>query len=251
VAGRGKFYEEAGAIRDVVQNHMLQVVAALAMEQAAVKSHCLLCDERVAVLARVRPLGVGDVVRGQYVGYRQEPGVAADSQVETFAAVRLAIDNDRWAGVPFYVRVGKRLPVTATEVLIRFKRSGVSLNGGEPPVPNYYRFRLSPEVLIALGARVKQPGEQMAGRPIELIAHYEPPGEMDPYARLLSDAARGDATLFARQDGVEASWRVVDGVLGNVTPVFPYEPGTWGPAEAQTFAPPGGWHDPAVAEPAR
>ena len=246
VAGRGKFYEEAGAIRDVVQNHMLQVIAALAMEPPPAKSECLLCNERVDVLTRVRALTAADVVRGQYVGYRDEPGVAADSQVETFAAARFAINIERWLGVPFYVRVGKRLPVTATEVLIRFKRATAVLDGGEQPAPNYYRFRLSPDVLIALGGQVKQPGEQMVGRPIELIANYERPGELDPYARLLSDAARGDATLFARQDGVENSWRVVDGVLGNVTPLFPYEPGTWGPAEAQTFAPSGGWHDPAV-----
>ncbi|HEY3965818.1 MAG TPA: glucose-6-phosphate dehydrogenase [Planctomycetaceae bacterium] len=246
VAGRGKFYEEAGAIRDVVQNHMLQLIACLAMERPAGTGHQAVRDERGRVLENVRTLSPSDVVRGQFRGYRQEPNVAADSQVETFAAIRFWIDNDRWAGVPFFVRVGKCLPVTATEVLVRFK-SPVEPEFDEPRLPaeNYYRFRVSPEVVLALGTNVKKPGERIEGKSIELIAHYQPPDEMGPYERLLGDAINGDAMLFAREDSVEAAWRVVDPVLENATPLFEYDPHTWGPREVdQSFAPAGGWHCP-------
>ncbi len=250
VAGRGTFYDGVGAIRDVVQNHMLEVIACLAMECPAGKNHEARRDERGRLLRTVRTLDPSEVVRGQFRGYRREPGVAPDSQVETFAAIRFHIDNERWTGVPFYVRAGKCLPVTATEVLVRFKR---------PPRPvldetvltmdSYYRFRLGPEVLLALGTKVKKPGERMVGERIELVAHHRPPDEMEPYERLLGDAANGDATLFAREDSVEASWRVVDPILGNATPLFEYEPNTWGPSQVDpALAPGGGWHNPRSKE---
>jgi glucose-6-phosphate 1-dehydrogenase len=251
VAGRGKFYEEAGAIRDVVQNHMLQVLACLAMECPQGHGHDHVSDERSRLLQAVRTLIPSDVVRGQFRGYRHEPGVAPNSEVETFAAVRFHVDNDRWAGMPFNVRVGKRLPLTATEVLVRFKRPPLPvLDENAPPLPNYYRFRFSPEMVIALGTKVKKPGELLVGQRIELVAHYQPPDEMQPYERLLGDAMVGDPTLFSREDAVEASWRVVNPVLGNVTPVYPYDPDTWGPTEAERLAPAGGWHNPQPEAPA-
>jgi glucose-6-phosphate 1-dehydrogenase len=250
VAGRGKFYEETGAIRDVVQNHMLQVIACLAMECPAGKDPDGWRDERGRLLRAVRTLEPSEVVRGQFRGYEQEPGVAPGSQVETFAAIRFHIDNDRWRGVPFHVRVGKRLPVTATEVLVRFKRPGRSGLGEFDSSPaNYCRFRLGPEMVIALGTKVKKPGEHMVGEAIELVAHHQPPDEMGPYERLLGDAANGDAALFAREDSVETAWRVVDPVLGSTTPLSEYEPNTWGPTRVeQDLAPDGGWHEPSAKE---
>jgi len=244
VAGRGKFYEEVGAIRDVVQNHILKVIACLAMECPAAKDHEARRDERGRLLKAVRTLDPSDVVRGQFRGYRREAGVAADSQVETFAALRFHIDNERWNRVPFFVRVGKCLPVTATEVLVRFKRPPRPvLDELDSPLANYYRFRLSPEMVIALGTKVKKPGERMVGERIELVAHHQRPDEMEAYERLLGDAANGDAILFAREDSVEAAWRVVDPVLGNKTPLSEYEPNTWGPPGAdRTLAPEVGWH---------
>jgi glucose-6-phosphate 1-dehydrogenase len=250
VAGRGKFYEEAGAIRDVVQNHMLEVIACLAMECPTANDHEARRDSRGRLLKTVQTLAPSDVVRGQFRGYRLEPGVAADSQVETFAASRFHIDNERWKGVPFFVRVGKCLPVTATEVLVRFKRLPQPvLDEIGPTLDCYCRFRLSPEVVLALGTKVKKPGERMVGESIELVAHHQPPDEMEPYERLLGDAANGDATLFAREDAVEASWRVVDPILGNTIPLYNYEPNTWGPPEVErTLAPEGGWHNPMPKE---
>jgi glucose-6-phosphate 1-dehydrogenase len=250
VAGRGKFYDEVGTIRDVVQNHMLQVIACLGEECPAGTDHEARRDERGRLLKAVRTLGPSDVVRGQFRGYRKEPGVAADSKVETFAALRFYIDNERWQGVPFFVRAGKCLAVTATEVLVRYKHSPRPvLDERDSPLTDYYRFRLSPETVIALGTKVKKPGELMVGEPIELIAHHQPPDEMEPYERLLGDAANGDGTLFAREDFVEAAWRVVNPILGNATPVTEYEPNTWGPPEAErTLAPAGGWHNPEPAE---
>jgi glucose-6-phosphate 1-dehydrogenase len=250
VEGRGKFYEETGAIRDVVQNHMLQVIACLAMECPAAKDHEARRDERGRLLKAVRTLKPSDAGRGQFRGYRNEPGVDPNSQVETFAAVRFHIDNDRWAGVPFYVRVGKCLPITATEVLVRFKRAArpVLDEAGLPP-NNYYRFRLHPQMVLALGGRVKKTGERMQGESIELIARHQPSDEMDPYERLLGDAATGDATLFAREDSVEASWRIVDPVLGDATPLYEYEPNTWGPPDVERMiTPEGGWHNPQPQE---
>jgi glucose-6-phosphate 1-dehydrogenase len=252
VEGRGKFYEEAGAIRDVVQNHMLQVIACLAMECPATGDEEDRRDERGRLLTAVRTLIPTDIIRGQFVGYRREPGVASDSKVETFAAARFYIDNDRWSNVPFYVRVGKCLPVTATEVLVRFKRlSRRVLDESGPPLANDYRFRLSPEMVIALGTNVKRAGERMTGERIELLAHHRPPDEMHPYERLLGDAADGDATLFAREDSVEASWRIVNPILGNATPLLNYEPNTWGPPELdRMLMPNGGWHNPQPGSPA-
>ena len=250
VGGRGKFYEEAGAIRDVVQNHMLQLIACLAMECPAANDHEAWRNERSRLHKAVRSLGPADVVRGQFRGYRGEPGVAADSRVETFAAVRFRIDNERWSGVPFFVRVGKRLPVTASEVMIRFKSPPrPALDGIDPGEPAYYRFRLSPEVVLAQGVKVKKPGEAMTGTRIELVACHQPPDGMEPYERLLGDAANGDATLFAREDSVDESWRIVDPILGDATPLVEYEPNTWGPIETnRTLAPEGGWHDPKAHE---
>jgi glucose-6-phosphate 1-dehydrogenase len=250
VEGRGRFYDEVGAIRDVVQNHMLMVAACLGMEPPTGRGHDRVRDERRRLLRAVRTLIPEDVVRGQYRGYRQEPGVNPESRVETFAAVRLHVDNDRWAGVPFLVRVGKRLPVTATEVLVWYRRPQQPvLDETDPPLTNYYRFRLGPEVVVALGTKVKKPGELLVGERIELIAHHQPPDAMAPYERLLGDALQGDAELFAREDAVEESWRVVDPVLGDVTPLYEYEPGTWGPPEAdRLLVPEGSWHNPKPTE---
>ena len=235
VEGRGSFYEESGAIRDVIQNHMLQVVGFLAMEPPSTTHHESIRDEQVKVFRMIRPLGPEDVVRGQFRGYRLEDGVARDSTVETFAATRLHIDSARWDGVPFLIRTGKRLPATMTEVLVMLKPPALSKLC--PGQANYVRFRLSPDVTIAIGARVKRPGEQMIGDPTELKLVDRPHGEeMDPYERLLSDAMIGDGTLFAGQDGVEAAWAVVQPVLGSATPVHDYEPGTWGPSEADKLA---------------
>ncbi len=250
VAGRGKFYEEAGAIRDVVQNHLLQVTALLAMEAPVGDDPEARRDAKARMFKAMRPLNPSDVVRGQFRGYRDEEGVAPDSQVETFAALRLYIDTWRWAGVPFYIRAGKCLPVTATEVLVTLKRPPLEVfEEDEPGRPNYLRFRLSPNVVISLGARAKVPGEGMVGEDVELVARHHPGDEMTPYERLLGDAMRGDPTLFAREDAVEAAWRVVDPVLNGVTPVYPYDPDTWGPAEAdRIIAADGGWHNPRVRE---
>ncbi|MDF0677000.1 MAG: glucose-6-phosphate dehydrogenase [Nitrospira sp.] len=224
VAGRGRFYEETGAIRDVAQNHMLMVIASLAMEQPAGSDHKSIRDERVKVLKAIRPLNPSDVVRGQFRGYRREEGVASDSQIETFAALRFHIESDRWAGVPFYVRAGKCLPVTATEVLVEFKRPPCPvLDETEAPLPNHFRFRLNPDVLIALGTKAKVPGELLTGERIELIARHCSGDEMDSYERLLGDAVKGDLTLFGREDGVEAAWRAVEPILGIATPLFEYE----------------------------
>ena len=247
VRGRGKFYEEAGAIRDVVQNHLLQVVGFLAMEPPATTYNEAMRDEVVKVFRQIRPLSPADVVRGQFRGYRQEAGVASDSCVETFAAMRLQIDSWRWDGVPFFIRTGKLLPVTATEVVVKLKRPPVThLAAG---AGNHFRLRLGPEVTLALGAMVKKPGEVMIGEPTELsLVHHSLGDEMSAYERLLGDAMAGDATLFARQDAVETAWGVVDAILGDVTPVYDYAPGSWGPAEAEVLtADVGGWMQPGGA----
>ena len=246
VEGRGGFYEEVGAIRDVVQNHMLEVVALLTMEAPIVGDLDALRDEKQRAFRAMRPLAPSDVVRGQFRGYRNERGVAADSRVETFAAVKLYIDTWRWAGVPFYIRAGKRMPASATEVLVELKRPPQSVfDKITRSQADYFRFRLSPNVLISLGARAKMPGEAMVGEAVELVVRQVSADEMTPYERLLGDAIRGDATLFVREDGVEAAWTVVDPILGSATPVHEYEPNTWGPAEAdQIIAGDGGWHDP-------
>jgi glucose-6-phosphate 1-dehydrogenase len=246
VQGRGKFYEEAGAIRDVVQNHMLQVVSLLAMEPPSTSYHESMRDEQVKVLRALRPLRPEQVVRGQFGGYRAEAGVAPESTVETFAALRLDIDSWRWDGVPFYVRVGKQLPTTATEVRVTLKRP--PLVHLSPAETNYFRFRLSPEVIIGIGARVKRAGDVFVSEPTELKVVQQPSNdELEPYERLLGEAANGDTLLFARQDGVEAAWAVVEPVLGDVTPVHEYAPGSWGPEQAAALtAAVGGWHTPGA-----
>jgi glucose-6-phosphate 1-dehydrogenase len=251
VAGRGQFYEEAGAIRDVVQNHMLQVAALLALEPPAEMNADALRDCKEATLRSMRPVDPSAAVRGQYRGYRQEDGVAPNSQIETFAALRLGIDTWRWAGVPFYIRAGKCLPVTSTEVVVTLKRPPADIfREGVSGSPDYVRFRLSPEVVIALGVRAKVPGEAMVGGPIEVRARHQRGDEMQPYERLLGNAMRGDPMLFVRQGGVEASWRVVGPILGNATPLREYEPGTWGPQETERLLLGGAqWRNPTAVEP--
>lgn len=245
VQGRGKFYDEVGAIRDVVQNHLLQVMVLLAMDPPAASDTVCVRDEKIRVMRAIRPLERSAVVCGQFKGYRSEPGVSPHSQVETFAALRFFIDNWRWAGVPFCIRAGKNLPLTVTEVLVTFRRPPHSIFGEVVAVhDNYYRFRLTPHFLISLGARVKVSGEAFVGKQVELIAHERAGDEILPYERLLGDALRGDASLFNREDAVDAAWRVIEPILGDVVPVHEYEPGSWGPKEADTIAADiGGWHN--------
>jgi glucose-6-phosphate 1-dehydrogenase len=247
VQGRGRFYEEVGAIRDVIQNHMLQVMALLAMDPPVGRGPDAIRDEKLRIFSAMRPLVAADVVRGQFRGYRDEEGVAPDSQVETFAALRLHIDTWRWAGVPFYIRAGKQMPVTATEVTVGLKEPPQTVfDDGASGRPNYFRFRISPDVLISVGTRVKRPGETMIGDAAELIAHQQSCGDMKPYERLLGDAMRGDGSLFTRDDCVEAAWRVVDPILDDATPLFEYEPATWGPREAERILKRDDvWHNPA------
>jgi glucose-6-phosphate 1-dehydrogenase len=246
IEGRGRFYEEVGAIRDVVQNHLLQVVGLLAMEPPTTMYHESIRDEQVKVFRMIPPLNPGNLVRGQFRGYHHEPGVAPGSQVETFAALRLHIESWRWAGVPFLIRAGKALPITATEVLVKLREPPL---GKLPPGVNYLRFRLGPQIAISLGARVKRPGMDIASMPVELSVIEDTHGdEVDAYERLLSDAMRGDATLFVREDATEAAWAIVEPILGNVAPVYEYEPGSWGPTEAERLATDlGGWHNPLAA----
>jgi glucose-6-phosphate 1-dehydrogenase len=250
VAGRGRFYEEVGAIRDVIQNHLLQVVAMLAMECPIGSDSASFRDEKVKVFNAIRPLSKSQLVRGQFAGYRNEPGVDPRSEVETFAALRLHIDSWRWQGVPFLIRAGKCLPVTATEVVVDLHLPPqVVFKADRPNRPNYFRFRLSPNVEIALGTRAKAPGEAMAGEQVELKVLHQSAGEMEAYDRLIGDAMKGDPTLFSRQDSAEAQWRIVDPILGNDTPVHEYQPGTWGPPQADEIAHKlNGWRDPTAAE---
>jgi glucose-6-phosphate 1-dehydrogenase len=249
VEGRGAFYDEAGAIRDVLQNHLLQVLALLAMDAPAVHAPDATRQERSRLIEAIRPLDRSSVVRGQFRGYRDEPGVAADSGVETYVAARLAIDTWRWAGVPFYLRTGKRLPVTDTEVLVEFRRPPLELFGELIPArSNHLRLHLGPDVRIEFGIRVKAPGDQLVGEDVELMAANYPVGGRPPYERLLGAAMEGETELFARQDAVEAEWRVVDPVVGHdVTPLYEYQPGTWGPEEAdQLIAGDGTWAAPST-----
>ena len=247
--GRGRFYEEVGAVRDVIQNHLLQVVAILAMECPIGSESRYLRDEKVKVFNAIRPLSKSQLVRGQFRGYNKEPGVASDSKVETFAALRLYVDSWRWHGVPFLVRAGKCLPVTATEVTVDLHYPPqVVFRADRPGRPNYFRFRLSPNVMIALGTRAKAPGEAMAGEELELNVLHQRGDEMDAYERLIGDAMRGDPTLFSRQDSAEAQWRIVDPIIGSDTPLYGYDPGTWGPQQADDIAKKfGGWRDPIAA----
>jgi glucose-6-phosphate 1-dehydrogenase len=250
VKGRGKFYEETGVIRDVIQNHLLQVVSYLAMEAPSSTYPEAIRDAQAAVLRAVRPLSVDDMVRGQFRGYRDEPGVSKDSYMATYAAMHLFIDSWRWEGVPFYVRAGKSLKNTVTEVIVELRNAPqVVFKEPTPSQGNYVRFRFNPNVAIAIGARAKRPGEGMAGEPVELTvvdqAEQGHGGRMDAYERLLGDAMAGEATLFARQDVVEAAWAIVDPVIHGPSPMYEYEPGTWGPPQADRLvAQVGGWNTP-------
>jgi len=250
VQGRGAFYDQVGTIRDVVQNHLFQVLANLAMEPPARADAESMRDEKVKVLKSIPPIEAKNLVRGQFVGYRQESGVAPDSRKETFAALRLEVDSWRWAGVPFFIRAGKCLPVTCTEVLVRLHRAP-KMFPSCAGVPNHFRFRISPDMTIAIGTTVMDPEDRMTGQLVELTAsHRAGAQEMDAYERVLSDAMAGDRTLFAREDYVEEAWRIVDPVLKADTPVYPYEPGTWGPAQLNgSVIPPGGWLDPTTSDP--
>src|SRR5271155_4563087 len=246
VEGRGAFYEEVGAIRDVVQNHLLQVIALLAMDPPVGHEPEAMKAEKLRIFRAMRPLDPQEMVRGQFRGYRDERGVAKDSQVETFAALRLHIDTWRWAGVPFYIRAGKCLPISATEVTVTLKRPPLAVfspNDGMPA--NYFRLRLSPEVVISEGALVKRSGDHMDGEPVELVARHRTESEKSPYERLLGDAIRGDPSLFTQDDSVEAAWRVVDPALKAGRPVLEYEPGSWGPLASNSIVDgDDAWHDP-------
>jgi len=245
VQGRGAFYEEVGAIRDVVQNHLLQVIALLGMDAPAGRHQNALRSEKVQLFNALRPIDPADVIRAQFRGYRDEQGVAPDSQVETFVALRLYIDTWRWADVPFYIRAGKCLPVTTTEVVVTLKRPPIEIfDEIEAAESNYFRFQLSPDVNITLCTQVKQAGEAMTGETVELIARHRDASERLPYERLLGDALRGDKQLFTSDESVEAAWRVVDPILTNPMPVTEYECGTWPVAAESMAAGVMGWHRP-------
>jgi glucose-6-phosphate 1-dehydrogenase len=247
VQGRGAFFDQTGAIRDVIQNHLFQVLCNLAMEPPVGIDSESIRDEKVKVLKAIPALDEKNVVRGQFRGYLDEKGVAAHSKMETFAALRLEVNSWRWQGVPFYIRAGKCLPVTATEVVCKLRRPPTEIPA-EVLHSNYLRFRIGPDVSIAMGITVMGPGEKLAGKPQEMIATRQPDSEdMDAYERVLGEAIAGDATLFAREDYVEQAWRIVDPLLKKETPVYVYDPGTWGPAEVDRVTPPGGWQNPAVA----
>ena len=248
VQGRGAFYDQTGTIRDVIQNHMFQVLCNLAMEAPVRTDSESVRDEKVKVLKAIPPLEEKNIIRGQFRGYLDEKGVAPDSKVETFAVVRLEVNSWRWQGVPFYIRAGKNLPATCTEIVCRLRK---------PPtiIPadflhsNYLRFRISPDVAIAMGMTVMAPGEKLAGQAAEMIASKQRDAEqIDAYERVLGDAMTGDTTLFAREDYVEEAWRIVDPLLKKATPVYPYEQKTWGPNEVERVTPPGGWQNPVVED---
>jgi glucose-6-phosphate 1-dehydrogenase len=251
VAGRGAFYDGVGAIRDVVQNHILQMLSILAMEPPSGHTAEAIRNEKFKLLDSIRPLRPEDLVRGQYTGYRDEPGVSPDSRVETYAALRLRVATWRWGGVPFFIRTGKCLPVTATEVLVELKRPPVDLFAERRhPDANRLRFRLTPDMSISLIARAKKPGEPMVGEEVDLVARHEVGTEVPPYQRLIGDAAEGDQMLFAREDSVEAAWRIVDPALNLPEPPLPYRRGTWGPKTAADLLPSSDhWHAPAPIRP--
>ena len=247
VQGRGAFYDGIGTIRDVVQNHLFQVLANLAMEPPPRTDSESIRDEKVKVLKAIPPLECKNVVRGQFRGYRNEKGVAPDSQVETFAALQLEVDSWRWKGVPFYIRAGKCLPVTCAEIVVRFRQPPTMYSDFNLQA-NYFRFRISPEVTMAFGMNVIAPGEDTVSQTDEMVVSRHPRAdEMDAYERVLGDAMAGDSTLFAREDYVEEAWRIVDPVLKAGTPLSEYDPNTWGPSEAdQKVVPVGGWQNPIV-----
>ena len=247
VQGRGAFYDQTGTIRDVMQNHLFQVMAHLAMEPPVRTDSESIRDEKVKVLKAIPPLEAKNVVRGQFRGYRQEPGVAAGSTVETFAAMQLEVDSWRWRGVPFYIRAGKCLPVTCTEVLVRLRQPPTMYTEFDLK-SNYYRLRISPDIAFAFCTNIISPADESVSLANETVGSRHPAAnEMDAYERVLGDAMAGDATLFAREDYVEEAWRIVDPVLKAGTSVFEYEPGTWGPKEAAQITPPGGWDNPVVS----
>ena len=246
VQGRGAFYDQTGTVRDVIQNHLFQVLANLTMEPPVGTDSESLRDEKVKILKAIRPIEARDLVRGQFRGYRSEDGVAPDSQVETFAALRLEIDSWRWQGVPIYIRAGKCLPVTCTELIVRF-RQAPTMHRGFDLKRNHLRFRVSPDIVIAIGANAMTADETVS-QPVEIMASRHPGAdEQDAYERVLGDAMDGDATLFAREDYVEEAWRIVDPLLKAAPAIHEYEPGTWGPSLAnQAVMPPGGWADPVM-----
>ncbi len=248
VEGRGKFYDETGCLRDVVENHLMQVVGFLCMEPPYWPDMERVRDEQVKLFRSIRTITTNDIVRGQFEGYLQEPGVAPNSRTETFAAVRVYIDNWRWQGVPIYIRAGKNLPVTATEVRVQFHRPpDVVFTEEQAPFHDFVRFLFSPRIEIGIGMQVKIDGERMVGEPVELKVVDQQPDEMTPYERLIGDAIRGDQALFARQDVVEEGWRIVEKVISNTGPVHVYKKGTWGPEEVnEVLLPSGGWHTPKV-----
>jgi glucose-6-phosphate 1-dehydrogenase len=246
VQGRGNFYEQVGTVRDVIQNHLFQVLANIAMEPPVRTDSESIRDEKVKVLKAIAPLKTEDLVRGQFKGYRKEPGVAPDSKVETFAALKLYVDSWRWRGVPFYLRAGKCLAVTSTEIQIHF-RQPPTMYKDYKLASNYVRLRISPDIAMAFGLNVTSPVEESKSELEELIASRHPCAkEMDAYERVLTDAMAGDPTLFAREDYVEEAWRIVDPALKAETPVYEYEPKSWGPAEVQRVTPPVGWQNPVV-----
>ncbi len=249
VEGRGGFYDQTGTIRDVVENHLFQVLSNLAMEPPVRTDSETIRDEKVKVLKAIKPIDANNLVRGQFRGYLEEKGVRPDSKTETFAALRVDIDSWRWKGVPFYIRAGKNLPVTATEVLGRFRKPP-SVVPDSALSQNHLRFRISPEMSIAIGATVLAQGDEMKGENVEMVASRHPrPEDMEAYERVLGDAMTGDSTLFAREDYVEEAWRIVDAALSADTPVYPYDKGSWGPGEVdQRVSPPGGWYSPAACE---
>jgi glucose-6-phosphate 1-dehydrogenase len=250
VEGRGGFYDQTGAIRDVMQNHLFQIVCNLAMEPPVRFDAESMRDEKAKVLKAIPAIKPEDMVRGQFRGYLQEKGVAPGSKVETFAALRLEIDSWRWKGVPFYLRAGKNMPITCTEVLATFREPPTFLDDGAPG-RNYLRFRISPDMEIAVGTNVMGLTESMKGAAVEMIASRHPsPEEMEAYERVLGDAMAGDPSHFAREDYVEEAWRIVDPILNAETPVYEYEKNTWGPAEVDKLVmPPTGWHNPATDTP--
>jgi glucose-6-phosphate 1-dehydrogenase len=246
VQGRGPFYDQTGTIRDVIQNHLFQVLCNLAMEPPIRADAESIRDEKVKVLKAMRPLAPDDMVRGQFRGFRSEPGVRPDSQTETFAALKLEVDSWRWRGVPFYIRSGKNLPVTCTEIIIRL-RPAPTMYRQFDLAPNHLRLRVSPEIVAAFGMNAVAPNSESESHVVEMTFERQlGPRDMDAYERVLTDAMVGDATLFARQDYVEEAWRIVDPALKAATPVFEYEPQTWGPKEVERVTPPGGWHDPVM-----
>jgi len=248
VQGRGAFYEETGAIRDVIENHLFQVLSNLAMEPPVSMDSGSVRDEKVKVLKAIPSIADKDVVRGQFRSYQDEKGVAKYSQTETFAALRLHINSWRWQGVPFYIRAGKCLPVTCTEIVARFRKPPAVMPASAL-AGNHLRLRISPDVAIAMGMTVMAPSNEMAGETVELLASYYPDsGEMGAYERVLGAAMQGDTSLFAREDYVEEAWRIVDPILKAGTPVYSYEVNTWGPDEVARVSPPGGWHNPIVAK---